>query len=73
VHAEAMSRACVSADEQSQGFVLACRTRPMSDVTVTAVDRLAGCFERSSQQHAPASFLARATLPRSSHNTTEGD
>ncbi len=73
VHAEAMSRACLSAEEARQGFVLACRAHPRSDLTVTAVDRLARCIQRSLQHKTPASFLARATSTLSPHNTTEGD
>jgi ferredoxin len=73
VHTQTMSRACVSVEEQRQGFVLACRAHPKSDLTVTAVDRLARCIERSLERHAPASFLARATGTFSHHNTTEGD
>jgi ferredoxin len=69
VHTEAMSRACVSAQERRQGFVLACRAYPRSDLTVSAVDKLARRLERSS----PASFLSRARLSLSPTNTIEGD
>jgi ferredoxin len=69
VHTETMSRACVSAQEQRQGFVLACRAYPRSDVTATAVDKLARCLERST----PASFLSRARLSCSPTHITEGD
>jgi ferredoxin len=74
VHTEAMSRASVSAEEERQGFVLACRARPRSDLTVTAVDRLARCIQKSLQPGPSASFLARATrtVPLT-HKTTEGD
>ncbi len=73
VHTETMSRACVSAEEQRQGFVLACRAYPKSDLTLTAVDRLARCMQRSQERDAPASFLARATFSRSPTQHTEGD
>jgi ferredoxin len=73
VHSDTMSRACVSAKEEGQGFVLACRAHPESDLTVTAVDRLARCIERSLTRRPTASFLARAVNTRSPDNTTEGD
>jgi ferredoxin len=40
-----MSRAHVSAAEEAQGLALACRAYPESDVTVTAVGRLARRFD----------------------------
>jgi ferredoxin len=73
VHNGPMSRACVSAEEEGQGFVLACRSHPRSDVTVTAVDRLARCIQRNSHQRRSASFLARASNTLSPTKTTEGD
>jgi ferredoxin len=73
VHTEAMSRACVSAQEQRQGFVLACRAYPRSDLAVTAVDKLARCMQRSLERPSTEPFLARATFPRSHTNPTEGD
>lgn len=44
VRSEKMSRACISAGEEGEGFVLACRAYPESDLTVTPVDRLARCI-----------------------------
>lgn len=38
---EAMSRAHVSEAEEREGIVLACRVRPLSDLTVTVVGKLA--------------------------------
>jgi ferredoxin len=78
VHCETMSRACVSAREQRHGHVLACRAHPLSDLTLTAVDRLAHCIQRSLARQPAASFLARASLARFPRNTnvtttTEGD
>jgi ferredoxin len=45
VRTEKMSRARLSAEEARQGFVLACRSYPTSDLTIRAVDRLARCIE----------------------------
>jgi ferredoxin len=73
VHRETMSRACVSAEEERAGFVLACRAHPRSDLTVTAVDRLAQCIQRSLERGPSASFLARAAHAFPRDNTTEGD
>jgi ferredoxin len=73
VHCATMSRACVSVEEEGRGFVLACRAYPRSDLTVTAVDRLAQCIQRSLERRSSASFLARATHALSPHNTTQGD
>jgi len=36
-----MNRAVVTKDEEADGYVLACKTYPMSDLTVTAVGELA--------------------------------
>lgn len=63
VRTEKMSRAHVSADEQAQGYVLACRAYPTSDVRLSAVDKLARCIERS-QLRAPAVARPEAA-PRS--------
>jgi ferredoxin len=73
VRCEKMSRACVSVAEQSQGFVLACRSRPITDVTVTAVDRLARCIQRGFERRPAASFLARATGELLPNHNNEGD
>ncbi|MBO9512652.1 MAG: 2Fe-2S iron-sulfur cluster binding domain-containing protein [Variovorax sp.] len=43
---ERMSRSHVSADEEAQGYVLACRAYPQSDVALRAAPRLARCIER---------------------------
>lgn len=59
IRSEKMSRACLTAEEQQQGFVLACRSYPISNVQVRAVDRLARCVERSLQRH-PSRFLDAA-------------
>lgn len=73
VQTQVMSRACVSVEEEGQGFVLACRANPRSDLTLTAVDRLAHCVQRSLEHYSPTSFLARATRPFSPSNTRTGD
>ena len=73
VRCESMSRACVSVAEESQGFVLACRSHPKTDLTVTAVDRLARCVERSFERRVAPSFLARATGELWTNDTNEGD
>ena len=49
-----MSRSHVSADEEAQGYVLACRAFPQSDLHLRAVERMARCIER---------HLARPTSP----------
>ncbi|HEU0201698.1 MAG TPA: 2Fe-2S iron-sulfur cluster-binding protein [Burkholderiaceae bacterium] len=46
VRTERMSRCHISADEQAQGVVLACRAYPQSDLELRAVDRMARCLER---------------------------
>lgn len=43
---ERMSHCHVSPEEQAQGYVLACRAYPQSDVHLQAVARLARCIER---------------------------
>jgi ferredoxin len=61
VRSEKMSRAALSAAEEADGLVLACRVYPRSDLRLSAVDKLARCVERG-----PAdSFLdaARAASP----------
>jgi ferredoxin len=74
VHRQTMSRACVSLEEQRQGFVLACRALPRSDLRVTAVDKLARCMQRGLERHASEpSFLDRATRARFPTHPTEGD
>ena len=41
-----MSRRHVSAKEEAEGYVLACRAYPQSDLQVQAVATLARCLER---------------------------
>ena len=72
VQCDTMSRACVSVVEERQGFVLACRSRPTSDLTVTAVDRLARCVQISLEKRTGRTFVARAT-GEISNNDSEGD
>ncbi|MDB5730811.1 MAG: ferredoxin [Variovorax sp.] len=43
---EKMSRCHISADEEAQGYVLACRAYPQSDLQLQAVEKLARCIER---------------------------
>lgn len=43
---EKMSRCHLSADEEAQGYVLACRAYPQSDLQLQAVEKLARCIER---------------------------
>ncbi|VTU46637.1 NADH oxidoreductase hcr (plasmid) [Variovorax sp. SRS16] len=43
---ERMSRGHVSAAEEAQGYVLACRAYPQSDLQLRAVERMARCIER---------------------------
>jgi ferredoxin len=73
VQCEVMSRACVSVAEESLGFVLACRSRPITDVTVTAIDRLARCIQRGFERREAASFLARAIGELLPNHNNEGD
>jgi ferredoxin len=56
VRTERMSRAAISADEEGDGLVLACRAYPRSDLRLSAVDKLARCVERSYER----SFLQRS-------------
>jgi ferredoxin len=71
VRAAKMSRACISAEEERQGLVLACRAYPQGDLKLRAVDRLARCVERSLERQAP-SFLeaARASAPPAAVSST---
>ncbi|WP_412180092.1 2Fe-2S iron-sulfur cluster binding domain-containing protein [Variovorax paradoxus] len=46
VRHDRMSRCHVSAAEEAQGYVLACRAYPQSDLALRAVDKLARCIER---------------------------
>lgn len=41
---EAMSRACVSAAEQSEGYALACRLFAQGDLRVEVVGKMVRCF-----------------------------
>lgn len=50
---ERMSRCHVSADEEAQGYVLACRAYPQSDLALRAVERMARCIERHLAQTHP--------------------
>lgn len=65
VHTEKMSRSHVSVQEQAEGYVLACRAYPLSDVSLKAVDKLARCIERG-QARSPflQAALATAVRPR---------
>ena len=53
VRSERMSRCHVSAEEEAQGFVLACRAYPQSDLALRAVERVARCIERHAARPAP--------------------
>ncbi|QOF80338.1 2Fe-2S iron-sulfur cluster binding domain-containing protein [Variovorax sp. 38R] len=46
VRRERMSRCHVSVEEEAQGYVLACRAYPQSDLALRAVEKLARCIER---------------------------
>jgi ferredoxin len=46
VRAEKMSRCHVTAEEEAQGYVLACRAYPQSDLQLQAVNKLARCLTR---------------------------
>ena len=50
---ERMSRSHVSAEEEAQGYVLACRAYPRSDLALHAVERMARCIERHLAQPHP--------------------
>lgn len=41
---EAMSRACVSAEEQEQGYALACKLHPLDDLHLQVVGKMARSF-----------------------------
>lgn len=41
-----MSRSHISADEEAQGYLLACRTYPRSDLQLRAVEKMQRCIER---------------------------
>jgi ferredoxin len=46
-HACKMSRACVSADDEARGTVLACRITPLTDLSVRVVGKMARCIDRA--------------------------
>ncbi len=46
VRTEKMSRSHVSTAERDQGYVLACRAYPQSDLQLHALDKMARCLER---------------------------
>ncbi|MBC8751014.1 MULTISPECIES: 2Fe-2S iron-sulfur cluster-binding protein [Paraburkholderia] len=46
-HACKMSRACVSADEEARGTVLACRVSPLTDLSVRVIGRMARCIDKA--------------------------
>ncbi|BEP58420.1 hypothetical protein GmRootV118_56640 [Variovorax sp. V118] len=54
VRRERMSRCHVSAEEEAQGYVLACRAYPQSDLALRAVEKLARCIERRLAASQPA-------------------
>lgn len=51
VRRERMSRCHVSAQEEAQGYVLACRAYPQSDLQVQAVATMARCLDRRQKPH----------------------
>ncbi|MEJ8857510.1 2Fe-2S iron-sulfur cluster binding domain-containing protein [Variovorax robiniae] len=51
VRRDRMSRRHVSAKEEAEGYVLACRAYPQSDLQVQAVATLARCLERRQKPH----------------------
>ena len=51
--AQKMSRACVSAEEQASGVVLACRAYPASDIELQVVGRLFNGLRRHSTVPSP--------------------
>ncbi len=55
VRSDKMSRSHVSLAEEAQGFVLACRSYPQSDLRVQAVAGMARCLERRTGPRAPLS------------------
>jgi ferredoxin len=46
IRCDRMSRSHVTAEEQAQGYVLACRAYPQSDLQLQAVACMARCIER---------------------------
>jgi ferredoxin len=42
-----MSRACISADDEARGTVLACRIAPLSDLSLRVVGAMARCIEKA--------------------------
>ncbi len=48
-----MSRAHVSAQDEADGVVLACRATPRSDLRLLALDKMAACVEKSFRQSQP--------------------
>lgn len=62
VRTEKMSRCHVSVQDEAEGFVLACRAYPLSDLQVRAVEKMARCIERA-QAHEGADPLRSAHRP----------
>jgi ferredoxin len=65
VRTDKMSREHVTLAEQADGYVLACRAYPASDVRLSAVDKLARCIERSQVRASAFLEAALAAAPRS--------
>lgn len=62
-HTGTMSRACVSEQEQAQGFALACKLIPDGDVRLRVVGRMSRSFESALGKF---HFYGTATPPRHS-------
>lgn len=45
--ARKMSRACISAEEEAQGVVLACRVYPRGEMSLTVVGKMCKAIERN--------------------------
>jgi ferredoxin len=50
-----MSRACISADDEAHGTVLACRIAPLSDLSLRVVGTMARCIEKARARAAASS------------------
>lgn len=58
-----MSRACVSVDEEAQGYALACKLVPESDLRLQVVGKMSRSFEAAIGKF---HFYGAATPPRNS-------
>lgn len=58
--ARKMSRACISAEEEAQGVVLACRVYPRGEMSLTVVGKMCKAVERNCPPRPAATDITEA-------------